>query len=424
MFEFAALPPLSLYAHFPWCVRKCPYCDFNSHAARRDAHGRTNVAGGTTPGMEEVGQRRERLPRMPGATDVPEQQYVDALLADLEADLPRVWGRRVQTIFMGGGTPSLFSPAAIDRFLAGVRARLPLAPDAEITLEANPGTADTERFAAYRAAGVNRLSIGVQSFDNAKLAALGRIHGRDEALRAAETARAAGFDNFNLDLMYGLPDQNPDQALADVRTALQLAPTHLSVYQLTLEPNTPFHARPPVLPDDDTLAAMQEEIESELAAHGFGRYEVSAYAPAGRRCRHNRNYWEFGDYLGIGAGAHAKLTDAGGITRLARRKQPQDYLAHAGTPAALAEERRLTAEDAAFEFMLNALRLVDGVPRSLFAGRAGLPFLRISERVRRATDRGLLADDHEALRPTALGRRFLNDLIGMFLPAEASQAAR
>lgn len=361
---------------------------------------------------------------MPGATELPERQYVDALLADLEADLPRVWGRRLRTVFLGGGTPSLFSPAAIDRFLAGVRARMTLAPDAEITLEANPGTVELERFAGYRAAGVNRLSIGVQSFDNAKLATLGRVHGRDEALRAAEAARAAGFDNFNLDLMYGLPDQNPAQALDDVRTALQLAPTHLSVYQLTLEPNTPFHARPPVLPDDDALAAMQEAIEAELAAHGFRHYEVSAYAPAGRQCRHNRNYWEFGDYLGVGAGAHAKITDATGIARLAKRKQPQDYLAHAGTAAALAEERRLSADDAVFEFMLNALRLADGVPRTLFAERTGLPSDTIADGVQRATERGLLADDNDALRPTALGRRFLNDLIGMFLPGETSSAAR
>jgi oxygen-independent coproporphyrinogen-3 oxidase len=386
MFQFTALPPLSLYVHFPWCVRKCPYCDFNSHPLH-DA--------------------------------LPEDRYVDALLADLEADLPRVWGRRIQTIFLGGGTPSLISPAAIDRLLSGVRARIALAPDAEITLEANPGTTDAARFAGYRAAGVNRLSIGVQSFDDTKLAALGRIHGRAEAVRAAAAARTAGFDNFNLDLMYGLPEQEPAEALADVRTALALAPTHLSVYQLTLEPNTPFHARPPALPDDDRLATMQDALETELARHGFEHYEVSAYAQAGRDCLHNRNYWEFGDYLGIGAGAHGKISDAGGIVRLARRKQPQDYLAHAGTPAALAEARRLAPEDAVFEFMLNALRLTRGVPESLFAERTGLEAERLAAPAAKAQARGLLEHDAGLLRPTALGRRFLNDLMGLFLPAAA-----
>jgi len=302
MFQFTALPPLSLYIHFPWCVRKCPYCDFNSHAVRGD---------------------------------LPEDQYIDALLADLESDLPRVWGRPVRSVFLGGGTPSLFSPEAIERLLAGVRARVTLVPEAEVTLEANPGTVETERFRGYRAAGVNRLSIGIQSFQPEQLQKLGRIHGRDEALAAAQAARAAGFDNFNLDLMFGLPQQTLDEALADLRTALALNPTHLSLYQLTLEPNTLFHAQPPELPDEDVLAAMQEALQAELADAGFTQYEVSAYARAGRRCRHNLNYWQFGDYLGIGAGAHAKITDADGITRLWKVKQPRNFLETAGTPAGL-----------------------------------------------------------------------------------------
>ena len=384
MFQFAALPPLSLYVHFPWCVRKCPYCDFNSHAVRGE---------------------------------IPENAYIDALLADLELDLPRVWGRPVRSVFFGGGTPSLFSPAAIERLLAGVRARVALAPEAEITLEANPGTVETERFRGYRAAGVNRLSIGIQSFQPEHLKKLGRIHGRDEALAAARAARAAGFANINLDLMYGLPQQQTGQALADLETALALDPTHLSLYQLTLEPNTPFHARPPALPDDDAIAAMQAALQGTLAAHGFGQYEVSAYARAGHPCRHNRNYWEFGDYLGIGAGAHAKITDAEAITRLARRKQPQDYLAHAGTAAALAEQRQLTPADAAFEFMLNALRLTDGVPAALFAERTGLPSSVVEQPLALATRRGLLEAAPGWIRPTLRGRQFLNDLVELFLPA-------
>jgi oxygen-independent coproporphyrinogen-3 oxidase len=385
MFSFSALPPLALYVHFPWCVRKCPYCDFNSHPLR---------------------------------DEIPEARYIDALLADLELDLPRVWGRRVQTVFFGGGTPSLISPEAIDRLLAGVRARIPLAPDAEITLETNPGTVEAGRFAGYRAAGVNRLSIGIQSFDDAQLQALGRIHGRVEALAAAEAARTAGFDNLNLDLMFGLPGQDTAGALADLRTALALAPAHLSVYQLTLEPNTPFAARPPQLPDDEVTTEMQEALQNELHTHGFRHYEVSAYARSGRECRHNRNYWEFGDYLGIGAGAHAKITAADGITRLARRQQPQDYLAHAGTPAAIAEERRPTPADAAFEFMLNALRLVDGVPATLFAERTGQPLAAVAAALAQARERGLLEPGPLRLQPSALGRRFLNDLISLFLASE------
>jgi oxygen-independent coproporphyrinogen-3 oxidase len=425
MFHFTALPPLSLYVHFPWCVRKCPYCDFNSHALRGE---------------------------------LPEEQYVDALLADLEADLPRVWGRPVRSIFLGGGTPSLFSPEAIERLLAGIRARVVLVPDAEVTLEANPGTVETERFRGYRAAGVNRLSIGIQSFQPERLEKLGRIHGRDEALGAAQAARAAGFDNFNLDLMFGLPQQTLDEALADLRTALALNPTHLSVYQLTLEPNTLFHAQPPALPDEDTIAAMQDALQAELVDAGFAQYEVSAYARAGqepkcreahgrggktapafvpvgtasrsalppsmavagaaaeRRCRHNLNYWQFGDYLGIGAGAHAKITDADGVTRLWKVKQPRDFLEKVGTPAGLGGEQRLGADDVAFEFMLNALRLTEGVPALLFSERTGLDPACMQKPLTRAMARGLLEPGLEHIRPTPLGRRFLNDLVALFLP--------
>ncbi|HWR87258.1 MAG TPA: radical SAM family heme chaperone HemW [Acidiferrobacterales bacterium] len=383
MFQFTALPPLSLYIHFPWCVRKCPYCDFNSHAVRGD---------------------------------LPEDQYIDALLADLESDLPRVWGRPVRSVFLGGGTPSLFSPEAIERLLAGVRARVALVPEAEVTLEANPGTVETERFRGYRAAGVNRLSIGIQSFQPEQLKKLGRIHGRDEALAAAQAAHAAGFDNFNLDLMFGLPQQTLDEALTDLRTALALNPTHLSLYQLTLEPNTLFHAQPPELPDEDVLAAMQETLQAELADAGFAQYEVSAYAHAGRRCRHNLNYWQFGDYLGIGAGAHAKITDAGGITRLWKVKQPRNFLETAGTTDSLGGEQRLGAVDVAFEFMLNALRLTEGIPALLFSERTGLDPSCMQKPLTQAMARGLLEPGLAHIRPTPLGRRFLNELVALFLP--------
>ena len=383
MFHFSALPPLSLYIHFPWCVRKCPYCDFNSHALRGE---------------------------------IPEAQYIDALLTDLEQDLPRIWGRPVRSIFLGGGTPSLFSPEAIERLLAGIRARVVLLPEAEVTLEANPGTVETDRFRGYRDAGVNRLSIGIQSFDPEQLQKLGRIHGRGEALAAAQAARAAGFDNFNLDLMFGLPRQTPDEALADLRTALALQPTHLSLYQLTLEPNTLFHAQPPELPDDDAIAGMQEALQTELAVAGFAQYEVSAYARAGRRCRHNLNYWQFGDYLGIGAGAHAKITDAAGITRLWKVKQPREFLETAGTRNVLGGEQRSSEGDAAFEFMLNALRLTEGVPVSLFSERAGLDPDCLQKALAQAMARGLLEPGVGHIRPTPLGQRFLNELVALFLP--------
>ncbi len=374
---FAALPPLSLYIHIPWCVRKCPYCDFNSH---------------------------ER------GAELPEEDYVSALLADLESDLPLVWGRTVQTVFIGGGTPSLFSPEAIDRLLAGVRARLRLAPDAEITMEANPGTFERARFAGYRAAGVTRLSIGVQSFDAAKLAALGRIHSGDEA-RAAIEAGLPLFTRVNVDLMYALPGQTVAQALADIETALALGVPHLSCYQLTLEPNTVFAKKPPPgLPEHDAAAEMQQAIEDRLGEAGFEHYETSAFARPGHRCRHNLNYWTFGDYLGIGAGAHGKLTlpDPPRIERTERVKQPREYLERAPRGEALFERRTVGREEVGFEFMLNALRLVEGFPVALFAERTGWPISIVDRALTRIETEGLIERDHRRIRPTERGQRFLN----------------
>ena len=383
MFQFSSLPPLSLYVHLPWCVRKCPYCDFNSHALR---------------------------------DELPQREYVAALLRDLEQDLPRVWGRPVHTVFLGGGTPSLFDPEQIAALLSGIRARLPLVPDAEITLEANPGTVELARFRGFRDAGVNRLSIGIQSFEDAKLAGLGRIHGRQEALVAAEMAHAAGFENFNLDLMFGLPDQDVAQALADIDTAIAAAPTHLSAYQLTLEPNTRFAVEPPRnLPSDDTLWDMQLAIQERLAQGDYAQYEVSAYARPGRECAHNLNYWRFGDYLGIGAGAHAKLTDPSGVSRQWKTKHPDAYLCAAGTAGSIGGETRLSRREVAAEFMMNALRLSAGFDKALFAERTGLPIHQISKALELARSRGLLLDDPRRLQSTALGKRFLNDLISLFL---------
>src|SRR5712692_10589778 len=383
MLHFSAPPPLSLYLHLPWCVRKCPYCDFNSHQL---------------------------------AADIPQQDYIAALLRDLEQDLPRAWGRHIHSIFIGGGTPSLLSPEAIDQLLSSVRALLPVSPDSEITLEANPGTVELGRFKGYRDAGINRLSIGIQSFDDEKLSALGRIHSGNEALRAAEAARAAGFDNFNLDLMFGLPQQTIPEALADLKTAIAMQPSHLSLYQLTIEPNTLFHHQPPILPDDDTVWGMQQQLQALLAANNYAQYEVSAYAQPGRQCRHNLNYWRFGDYLGIGAGAHAKITAASGITRLWKARQPEDYMRKAGTPPGVGGERRLSRQETPLEFMMNALRLTDGFPTSLFQERAGLPLSMAEKPLRRAEEKGLIVWDIEAIRPTELGKRFLNELVALFLP--------
>jgi oxygen-independent coproporphyrinogen-3 oxidase len=392
-------PPLALYVHLPWCVRKCPYCDFNSYALR-GGDGR------------------------PGAA-VPEDDYVAALLRDLEHDLELVGSRTVQTIFLGGGTPSLFSPRALARLLAGIRDRLALAPKVEITLEANPGTVeDLARLDGYRAAGINRLSLGVQSFDDGALRALGRIHDRQAALAAARAARAAGFENLNLDLMFALPGQRLEQALADLETALAARPTHLSLYELTLEPGTPFYTRPPPdLPDEETAWLMQERLAATLAEAGFSRYEVSNYARPGYECRHNLNYWTYGDYLGLGAGAHAKLTLADGrILRLRKRRQPQAYMAGAGTPAALAERRVLGEEEIAFEFMLNALRLRAGFDESLFTERTGLPLARLAPGLAQAQVRGLIERAGSTIRPSALGYRFLDDLTALFLPPDAALA--
>ena len=385
MFHFTALPPLSLYVHLPWCVRKCPYCDFNSHEAR-DA--------------------------------VPERAYIDALIADLEQELPSIWGRPIETVFFGGGTPSLFSPEGIDRLLSQLRALLNLSATAEITMEANPGTFEAGRFTAFRAAGVNRLSIGVQSLNDALLQRLGRIHGAREALAAAEHARAAGFEEINLDLMFGLPGQSLAEAVADIEQAIALQPTHISHYQLTIEPNTHFAHAPPSLPDEDLTWEMQQRCQARLAEQGYLQYEVSAYARAGHRCRHNLNYWLFGDYLGIGAGAHGKLSSAQTqrIQRSAKLRHPRDYMAQATTAARIASSHNLTRREAGFEFMLNALRLTDGFPVALFAQHTGLPITVVEQPLRAAEERGLIEWDMHHIRPTELGRRFLNDLTALFLP--------
>lgn len=374
-------PPLSLYIHIPWCVRKCPYCDFNSHESRGD---------------------------------IPETAYVDALIADLEQSVPRIWGRRVHSIFFGGGTPSLFSPEAIDRILSNVRALVPLGADCEITMEANPGTVDAAHFKGYRAAGVNRLSLGIQSFDSAYLQKLGRIHDEAQAVAAAELALDT-FDMVNLDVMYALPGQSLEHALADAQRACDLKPAHLSFYHLTLEPNTPFHRTPPALPDDDTSASMQEAIEELLARHGYDHYETSAFAQQGRQCRHNRNYWLFGDYLGIGAGAHSKLSFHDRITRETRHKHPKRYLEHAMRGNALDNLWSIPRDELPFEFMMNALRLTRGFEPSLFELRTGLALEHIAATLQQAAGKGLLHLDPAHIAPTPLGQRFLNELLQLFL---------
>lgn len=384
VFQFTALPPLSVYVHLPWCVHKCPYCDFNSHAVK---------------------------------DELPEMAYVDALLADLEQDLPRVWGRRVVSVFFGGGTPSLFSPEAMDRLLSGLRARLAINADAEITLEANPGTAEQARFSEYRALGINRLSIGVQSFHHDALQRLGRIHDRRESIAAAEMAHGAGFENFNLDLMFALPSQTPEQAMEDVATAIDLEPSHISYYQLTLEPNTLFYAQPPSLPHSDLAWEIQRAGQARLAAAGFAQYEVSAYAQAKRQCLHNHNYWQFGDYLGLGAGAHGKITDASqqNITRLAKRRHPQEFMGTAGTPQSIQSERVVSRDEVGLEFMMNALRLNDGFDPTLFATHAGQPIALVEPMLRAAEDAGLIEWTLKTIRPTEKGYRYLDDLLGLFV---------
>jgi len=380
-----ALPPLSLYVHIPWCVRKCPYCDFNSH---------------------EIG----------GA--LPENEYVARLILDLESALPAVWGRRLTSVFIGGGTPSLFSPDAIDALLSGVRARLPLEPGAEITLEANPGTVEAARFRGFRDAGVSRISIGVQSFDQRMLAALGRIHSAGEARRAIDAALAS-FDNVNLDLMYGLPGQDPAMARADIEEAARSGVPHLSAYQLAIEPNTVFWSKPPRLPEHDACADMQLMIEQVLGEAGFEHYETSAFARPGRRCQHNLNYWEFGDYLGIGAGAHGKISFPDRITRHERAKQPAQYL----VASAAVENRVVPERELPFEFMLNALRLVDGFAPRLFEERTGLPLSGIDRELNQAENKGLLEREWRRIRPSARGQRFLNELLALFLAGATGDPA-
>lgn len=377
------LPPLALYIHLPWCLKKCPYCDFNSHAV--------------------------------GDQPLPQQAYVRALLSDLEASLPLVWGRPVISVFMGGGTPSLFDPEVIAGLLSDVRARLPLEPGAEITLEANPGTFERARFAAYREAGVTRLSIGVQSFDDRFLRALGRVHDAAQALAAVEEAQRH-FESFNIDLMYALPGQTLAELERDLQQALALAPPHLSIYHLTIEPNTWFARHPPALPDEDTAYAMLDRISAATAAHGLQRYEVSAYARPGHRCRHNLNYWQFGDYLGIGAGAHSKLSFANRIVRQVRWRDPRRYLEQASAGQPVAQENEVAARDLPFEFMLNALRLREGVSLRSFSERTGLPISAISATIAAAQARGWLQQDGDWIAPTARGFDWLNDLQAMFLP--------
>ncbi|MDO6460567.1 radical SAM family heme chaperone HemW [Granulosicoccaceae sp. 1_MG-2023] len=378
--HFPALPPLSLYIHVPWCIRKCPYCDFNSHAVRSEG--------------------------------IPEEAYVDALLADLAAELDAVQGRRFHSLFLGGGTPSLFSEAAIARLLEGIDRLVPLDAETEITLEANPGTFEQARFTGFRRAGINRLSIGIQSFNNRALQRLGRVHNSDEALRAVGIARRAGFERLNLDLMFALPQQTNAEAMQDLQTAFDLAPDHISWYQLTLEPNTAFHHQPPPLPDDDAVWAMQSEGLERLHAEGYGRYEISAYAKPGQQSRHNLNYWRFGDYLGIGAGAHGKISFAanGRIERRTKRRHPQDYLRHRGTQA-LSGSVSLEDADLPLEFLMNALRLREGVSRALFSQHTGLPDSALAPVLAQVGGLGLLEDDSTRLCTTALGFDHLNSLL-------------
>jgi oxygen-independent coproporphyrinogen-3 oxidase len=387
--QLKALPPLSLYVHLPWCIKKCPYCDFNSHEFR------------------------------PG-TDAPSTQdtYIDALFADLEASLPLIWGRSIQTVFLGGGTPSLFSPDAIDRLISGIRARVRLAPQAEITMEANPGTFEKDRFKAFHQAGITRLSIGVQSFDNAHLKALGRVHDRDQAL-AAVTEAAQVFDTFNLDLMYALPGQTLEGLTQDIQTALAFAPPHISIYHLTIEPNTVFAKFPPVLPEDDLAYEMMDRITELTSSAGLNRYEVSAYAKPGHQCTHNLNYWQFGDYLGIGAGAHSKLSFAHRVVRQVRYREPALYMQQAMKGDPVTQSTEVSRQDLPFEFMLNALRLRGGFDLADYADRTGLAMTSIQAGLQEAEKLGLLGRDLHRVWPTEKGFDFLSDLQALFLSEAA-----
>lgn len=391
-----ALPPLSLYIHIPWCVKKCPYCDFNSHEPRNSLPIKgEGWGGGEKPLFQEV-------------------EYIAALTRDLELALPQIWGRKVYTVFFGGGTPSLLSGAGVEEILRQVRMLLPLSGEAEITLEANPGTVEADKFAAFREAGVNRLSMGIQSFNDAHLKALGRIHSADEAKAAIEIAQRH-FDNINLDLMYALPNQSLEQALQDVQTALTFKPQHLSAYHLTLEPNTLFYRNPPSLPDDDASADMQQAIETLLAENGYQHYETSAFAQPNRRSKHNLNYWKFGDYLGIGAGAHSKISFPNKIIRQARYKQPQAYMQQVALGAPVQTENEVSREELPFEFMMNALRLNEGFEPGLFNERTSLSLVAIQRELLLAEKRGLLHRDIASIKPTQQGQRFLNDLLEIFL---------
>lgn len=374
-------PPLSLYIHIPWCVRKCPYCDFNSHEAKQA---------------------------------IPEEAYVEALIQDLEQATPLIWGRKIHSVFFGGGTPSLFSGASIDKILSHVRMLTPLEYGAEITLEANPGTVDTAHFQAYKDAGVNRVSLGIQSFDYRYLKALGRIHNSEQAQQAAALAIET-FERVNLDVMYALPEQTLEDALNDAKMACALQPSHLSFYHLTLEPNTPFHRTPPSLPDDDTSATMQEEIEAYLAQHGYQNYETSAFAQPGKQCKHNLNYWTFGDYLGIGAGAHSKLSFHDKLIRQSRHKHPKRYMEFVPEGKAVDQEWVIKPDDLGFEFMMNTLRLSGGFATELFHQRTGLPLISIEKSVNKAIQLGLITHQHSRIEPTLKGRRFLNNLLEIFL---------
>lgn len=386
--QFAALPPLSLYIHLPWCIKKCPYCDFNSHEMR--------------------------------AAEMPEQRYIDALMADLEVSLPLVWGRTIHSIFIGGGTPSLFSPDAIDRLLGGLRARLRMEPNCEITLEANPGTFEKDRFKAFRAAGVNRLSIGVQSFNDDYLKALGRVHDRKQALAAVEEA-AQAFETFNLDIMYALPGQTLADLKTDMATALSLAPPHISIYHLTIEPNTYFAKFPPVIPEEDTAYDMLDLITEMTGDAGLHRYEVSAYARDGHRCDHNLNYWKFGDYLGLGAGAHSKLSFAHRVVRQVRFREPALYMEKALAGHCLAQDAEVGRADLPFEYMLNALRLKDGFGLQQFSERTGLAMTAIQKGLEEAERKGLIERDFSRVKPSVRGFDFLNDLQALFLPVQSEK---
>lgn len=380
--RFEPLPPLSLYVHLPWCVRKCPYCDFNSYESKGE---------------------------------LPDSDYVDALLRDLDAELPFAAERPVHSIFMGGGTPSLFSGAQIKRLLDGICARIPLRDGVEISLEANPGAVEASRFTQFRDAGVNRLSIGIQSFRNDQLSKLGRVHDGAEAVHAVELAKRAGFANFNLDLMYALPGDDSDGATADLKAAIELAPTHLSWYQLTLEPNTAFHRRPPTLPAEDDVFEMEEAGRALLAQHGYSRYEISAYERAGHRCEHNLNYWQFGDYLGIGAGAHGKTTtQEGPIVRRAKQRNPRMYMEQAGSSSAVTVESAASPEQIVLEFMMNALRLRDGVSIACFEARTGQALGAIQRPLREAIRRGWMSEEPTVLKTTPSGLQFLNLVLALF----------